>query len=158
MRTYKPTGRAPGRPVGSGPTSGTRVGNGQFYGQGQGAASRKPAAEFAPDNDAAKDRPQPDWAAVRDRKARTELLEDKLFALALSASREPEQIAAAKALHAIYNGTPVARSVNFNADDISQLSDDAIRAELAGDGGTPASPAPGDAPPGVPPQPGGILH
>jgi hypothetical protein len=68
-------------------------------------------------------------AALKER--RVAALEDRLYHLALNAENEMVRINAAARLHAIYNGAPVARTITTIADDISEMSDDAIRAELA---------------------------
>lgn len=79
--------------------------------------------------------PNPNGSASERRAQRTAAIEDHLFHLALKAKDEKNQVAAGRALHAIINGAPVARNLNANVDDIAQLSDEAIRAELAGGGG-----------------------
>jgi hypothetical protein len=84
------------------------------------------------------------------RAARTEMLEEKLFNLAMDAEREETQMNAAARLHAIYNGQPVAKTVTANADDIADLSDDAIRAELARIRGDGAEAGEGAKAPGLP--------
>jgi hypothetical protein len=65
------------------------------------------------------------------RAERSEQMETVLYNLALGAEREETQMNAAVRLHAIYNGQPVAKVVSTSVDDVSDLSDDAIRAELA---------------------------
>ena len=92
------------------------------------------------------------------RRQRTEELEGLLYDLAFHAEREETQVSAATKLHAIYNGQPVARNINVQADDISQLSDDELRAELARTGGAPSAPDTGTEEAGMPPQLPGILH
>jgi hypothetical protein len=92
------------------------------------------------------------------RRQRTEQLEDLLFSLATSAEREETQVSAATKLHAIYNGQPVARNLNVQADDISQLSDDELRAELARAGGEASADAAGTAAPGMSPKLSSVLH
>lgn len=92
------------------------------------------------------------------RRQRTEALEDLLYDKAFHAGDEGTQINAAVKLHAIYNGQPIARNVNVQADDISQLSDDELRAELARTGGTPIAPDAGTDETGMSPQLSGILH
>lgn len=92
------------------------------------------------------------------RRQRTEELENLLYDLALRAEREETQIAAATKLHAIYNGQPVARNLNVQADDVSQLSDDELRAELARTGRETLTPDEGVEAAGMPRQLPGILH
>lgn len=75
-------------------------------------------------------------AERRDRKRlkeeRTIELEDRLYMVGMG--KEPAatlvQITAAKAVHAIWNGLPVATNLNLTADDVASLSDDELRAEL----------------------------
>jgi hypothetical protein len=92
------------------------------------------------------------------RRQRTEQLEDLLFDLATSAEREETKVSAATKLHAIYNGQPVARNLNVQADDISQLTDDELRAELARAGGTSPTLGQGDDPAGMPAKLSSVLH
>jgi hypothetical protein len=77
------------------------------------------------------------------RRQRTELLEDMLFDIAEKSERDETRVSAAVRLHAIYNGQPVARNLNVNTDDIANLSDDELRAELARAGGASGSAAAG---------------
>ncbi len=83
------------------------------------------------------------------RERRTEALEDFFYDVAVegampapdqSVADAPEakkavtpetRLAAAQRLHAIYNGQPVARQINTTTDDIGNMTDDAIRDELA---------------------------
>lgn len=60
------------------------------------------------------------------RAARTADLETKLFTLALEAEREETQVSASRALHAIYNGTPMA-SVQHSGPDGQALKIESIR-------------------------------
>lgn len=80
-------------------------------------------------------------APLSDRKAirrqRTEQLEQILYDIAGQSDRDETRVSAAVRLHAIYNGQPVARNLNINVDDISNLSDAELRAELEGAGGAP---------------------
>jgi hypothetical protein len=84
------------------------------------------------------------------RRARTERLENILFDIAESAKSDETKVSAATKLHAIYNGQPVARNINLSIDDISELSDDDLRAELERTGGAPPALDAGDAPEGMP--------
>lgn len=92
------------------------------------------------------------------RRQRTEELETLLYELAMRAEREETQVSAATKLHAIYNGQPIARNVNVQADDISQLSDDELRAELARTSGTSLAPDEGDSAPGMSGKLSDVLH
>src|SRR6476646_6856394 len=92
------------------------------------------------------------------RRQRSEALENRLYELAFGAEREETQVAAAVKLHAIYNGSPVARNLNVQADDISQLSDDELRAELARASREAPASVEGAEEAGMPPQLPGILH
>jgi hypothetical protein len=92
------------------------------------------------------------------RRQRTEELETLLYKLAIGAEREETQVSAATKLHAIYNGQPVARNLNVQADDISQLSDDELRAELARASGETLAPDEGVEVAGMPRQLPGVLH
>jgi hypothetical protein len=85
---------------------------------------------------------------VRDRQARVAMMEDKLFDLAMGAEREETQINAAAKLHAIYEGTPVQRSITAAVDDVSRLNDHELRAELARLSREASEAGEGDTPPG----------
>lgn len=83
---------------------------------------------------------------------RTLDLEDRLYDVAMGQAKDATAITvlAGRALHAIWNGQPVATNLNVTKDDIANLTDDEIAAELArlrrtGD----TSPSPDD-PLGVP--------
>lgn len=67
------------------------------------------------------------------KRVRSELMEDRLFGIGMGTitGTEPVATQAIYKLHAIYNGTPVATTINANVDDVSKLSDDELRAELA---------------------------
>src|SRR5690349_1991330 len=92
------------------------------------------------------------------RRQRTEALENLLYELAHTAERQETQVSAAVKLHAIYNGQPVARNLNVQADDISQLSDDELRAELARAGRETLAADEGTEAASMPRQLPGILH
>lgn len=92
------------------------------------------------------------------RAQRTAAIEERLFELAMTAEREETQVQAGTKLHAIYNGQPVARNVNTTVDDVSQLSDDAIRSELERAGGTSAAADAGVEAPRVPKRPDEVVH
>jgi hypothetical protein len=92
------------------------------------------------------------------RRQRTEELENLLYDLAHNAEREETKVSAAVKLHAIYNGQPVARNLNMQADDISQLSDDELRAELARAGGEATAAGQGIEATGMPRKLPGVLH
>lgn len=61
---------------------------------------------------------------------RTEDLEDLLYDLALNAERTETRITAAVRLHAIYNGSPVARQITASVDDLESMSREELEAEL----------------------------
>lgn len=123
-------------------------GNGAGQGDGwggpaRGASNKVKATVLAlvPGCDAAK---RLNAAAKRElREARVEQLENILFKLAKGAERQETQVAAAARLHAIYEGTPVARQITLQVDDVAKLSDDEIRTELARLGGEAADPRKG---------------
>lgn len=148
------------------PTSGTRHGNGS-QGPGHGGPARggpsRPSEPFTADSPTRETVAQLDNGDVdeqafraerraerRDRKRlkeeRTIELEDRLYKVGMG--KEPEatlvQITAARAVHAIWNGLPVATNVNLTADDVASLSDDELRAELAASEREAASVASGD--------------
>jgi hypothetical protein len=145
--------------------SGIPAGGEGWGGTAKGGGDR-PAAAFTPDTPtrigiagpASPERVRDRAEAARIRAERTQQLEDHLFRLATSAEQEITQVQASRHLHAIYNGQPVARNVNLNVDDVSQLTDDELRAELARASGAAANSGEGATPPGVSPQPTGIRH
>lgn len=110
------------------------VGQGDGWGgPAKGAGRGGPAKPFTKDFQPPSKAPDGDKKALR--RIRTEQLEDMLFSLAEAAQREETRISAAVRLHAIYNGQPVARNINVNTDDVANLSDDELRAELERAGG-----------------------
>lgn len=123
-----------------------RVGNGVGKGEGWGGPAKgggdRPAKPFTAASETRVTHPLPP-APLSDRKAlrrqRTEELEDILQSIARNSDRDETRVSAAVRLHAIYNGQPVARNLNINVDDIANLSDDELRAELAGTGGAAGS-------------------
>lgn len=165
------------------PTSGTRKGNGAGHGgpatglgQGDGwggptsGYEPKPAQQFTAENaeatgfdftEAPKDRNGRAIPSSRRelKRRRAERMEDVLFGLADDVAQHPMvRLNAATKLHAIYEGQPVARNINANVDDVSQLSDDAIRDELARLSREATSPAEGDAAADLPGESGGLVH
>jgi hypothetical protein len=149
------------------PSSGQGQGDG-WGGPAKGASKRgkdaPPAPPFDPETSA-----QANAKRWRDKEAgitsraeirahRTVELEDMLYDIASTSERDETRVTAATKLHAIYNGTPIARSINLNTDDVSNLSDDEIRAELARTGGTPSEAGAGAKAPRVPAKSSGILH
>lgn len=92
------------------------------------------------------------------REARVAALEDRLFHLALKAEREETQVSAAARLHAIYEGQPMARQLTLQVDDVSQLSDHEIRAELARIGRSVFEAGEGTSPPSLPRRPPDVVH
>lgn len=66
-----------------------------------------------------------------EREDRARELEDKMLDLARGAEREDTQLAAAKALHAIYEGLPVARQVNLTRSEYEAMTDDELAREQA---------------------------
>lgn len=156
-------GRRKGNGVGKGPAGGDGWG-----GPPKGAGSKKKLADvkpgFTPETAViartsqmiGEDRVGKSHAEVK--RDRSIALEDMLYGLASAAEREETRVSAATKLHAIYNGTPIARNININSDDISNLSDDELRAELERTGGTAFETGAGTAAPGVPKKSPGILH
>lgn len=141
-------------------------GKGEGWG-GPAKGARQPAPAFTRDSATRATIPggRGDPAKMAARRNRREIaeersrkLEDHLYRLALKAKHEETQVTAATKLHAIYQGQPVARNMNLNVDDVSQLSDDELRAEMARAGGASAAAAPGNAPEGVPPESDGVVH
>lgn len=125
-------------------TSGTRIGNGVGKGDGWGGPPKgaDPAHEpmhapFAVGNSISS---LPVNARTELRRHRAAEMEDTIYRLAVDAEREETRLAAATKLHAIYEGTPVARTVTFTANELSDLDDaalevrrEALEAKLRGD-------------------------
>lgn len=127
-----------------------RRGNGDGWGGPAKGSSASPAAKpFTAASETRVTHPTTDGTMppLTDRKAlrryRTEQLEQILFNIAETSDRDETKVSAAFRLHAIYNGQPVARNLNVNVDDIANLSDDELRAELAGSGGAQGQAAEG---------------
>jgi len=151
------------KPARGGPASGPGVGDG--WGgppRGAGNGSERNTFNFESSREATAKRDTDRRAGIVSkadiRRQRTEELEGLLYDLAFHAEREETKVSAATKLYAIYNGQPVARNINVQADDISQLSDDELRAELARTGGAPSAPDTGTEEAGMPPQLSGVLH
>ena len=107
MPDTPPRKQSVGRRHGKGAHPGDSMGDG-WGGPAKGKGTAEKAAPFTPETGAAAGaapRVQ-DRAALR--AERTAALEDRLFALSQEAEREETSVSAARALHAIYNGTPVA--------------------------------------------------
>jgi hypothetical protein len=83
---------------------------------------------------------------------RTLDLEDRLYDVAMGAAPDATgvMVLAGRSLHAIWNGQPVATNVNLTADDIGNLSDAELDAELEAVERAAAETATGSAPKGVP--------
>lgn len=62
---------------------------------------------------------------------RVEQLEATLFDIAMHSERDEARIMAATRLHAIYEGQPIARTISANVDDLSQLSDEQLKDDIA---------------------------
>ncbi len=128
LRTAPPP-RARGHPKAN---KTTRYGNGAGQGDGWGGpakgAGRGSPPLLIPGLDAAKR----DRALTRQalKEERTEDLEDLLYDLALNAERTETRITAAVRLHAIYNGSPVARQITASVDDLESMSREELEAEL----------------------------
>jgi len=127
-----------------------RRGNGDGWGgPAKGAGASRAPKPFTADSETRVTHPTADGTMppLSDRKAlrrqRTEQLEEILHSIALKSDRDETRVSAAVRLHAIYNGQPVARNLNINVDDIANLSDDELRAELEGTSGAAGSPAKG---------------
>jgi len=109
-------------------TSGTRRGNGVGKGDGwggpaKGAGSTEPldgVRHLSKDED-----------LKADKKARAEALKDHLFKLATTAERQETQVSAATAWLDREEGKPIARTVTTTVDDVGQLSDLELAAEIA---------------------------
>ena len=135
------------RPKGSGGNkrtdAATRHGNGRGWGGPAKGASDKPAAPFEPGNQAAVGHGAWDWQAITDRRQQAELVKDQLYSLTFTGETGQVRVAAADKFLSRIEGAPVSRNVNFNADDISALDDDALAARRealervlgSGDGG-----------------------
>jgi len=103
-------------------------------GPAKGAGHGGPAAPFTRDSPTRVTHPGPAWPRSQRREMvaqRSLELEDMLYGLALESEDDKIRVVAAKTLYEIYNGAPVARNVNVNTDDISALTDDELRSQLA---------------------------
>jgi hypothetical protein len=116
-------------------TKGTRRGNGAGHGAGKGegwggpakgAGTRFVAGEVQPLQGKGGTAP-----VVEKREDRLALLRDHIWNLALTAQREETQLAAATAYLDREEGKPIARTVTATVDDVSQLSDLELAAEIA---------------------------
>lgn len=149
-------------------TSGTRRGNGAGHG-GPANGPGSPAAPFTADSETREttahlengDAVQQGYRTRRraERRERRQVkeertldLEDRLYDVAMGQAPDAtaNAVLAARSLHAIWNGQPVATNLNLTSDDIPNLTDDEIAAEIARLGGTGTETAPGDDAPGLP--------
>lgn len=143
-----------------GVTSGTRYGNGAGWG-GPAKGAGKPARAFDAD-DAAAVRPAagPGRGHISETTAakqavaaeRAEQMRAVLAEIAVAGRSEMARVQAAQALLNRIEGMPVQANLNVNTDDVSRLSDDELRAELARLGGDAAAAATGDAAAGDSPE------
>ena len=162
------TDTPPPKPRASSRSSTTRHGKGEGHGPAKGAGTGGAAHLFGPARGGGTREPftsqtgramGEDKVMLAQMKAeRTAMLEDHLFKLATGAEREDTQVSAAVRLHAIYNGTPVARNLNVNTDDLSALSDAELAAEFARLTNPGNEAGAGNAPPKVPGKLGGVVH
>ena len=153
-------------------TSGTRHGNGQEQGAGwggpaRGAGTGGAAAAFTADSKTRHRRPGGAGDPVKMEERRhqkqidaenAQLLKNHLLTLATKAEAEIVQVRATEAWLNRHEGMPVARNINLNTDDVRDLTDAAIIAELASLGGTPTDLAEGIAPSSVPGKSPGVVH
>lgn len=66
------------------------------------------------------------------KKERVRAMEDVLLDIALNEGQHPgTRVNAASRLHAIYEGNPVNKNINANVDDVSEMSDEQLNAELS---------------------------
>jgi hypothetical protein len=112
-----------------GRTSGTRYGNGQFYGKGSGEGNRI-TAENAREVKAM-DTPE----RARTKEERTAALVDHLERLAFNAETDAVKVSAANAALDRLEGKPIARTVTAHVLDPNSLSDADLAAIAAGSGG-----------------------
>lgn len=128
------TGRAkPGQPKSQAKqTVGKRVGNGAGKGDGWGGpAQGESTSRIKPgDPDGIQARAS-DPVVLADKEAKAALLEDHLFSLAFNAERQETQVSASNAWLDRVKGKPIARTVTTTVDDVSQLSDLELTAEIA---------------------------
>ena len=109
-------------------------------GPAKGASDHNPAPQFEPGNQSSVGRPNPSLSGIE----KAQALKDHLYKLATEAEREETQVRAAEAWLNRHEGSPVARTVNYNSTDVTALDDRALadrRAELerdigSGSGGT----------------------
>ena len=106
-------------------SSTTRHGKGEGHGPAKGAGTGGAAHLFGPargggtregfTSETGRAMGEDQVMLARIKAERSLMLEDHLFKLATGAEREDTQVSAAVRLHAIYNGTPVARNLNEHA-------------------------------------------
>ena len=119
----------------------TETGAGDGWGgPAKGASEHIPAPQFEPGNQSAVGHAGPNLSGIE----KAQALKDHLYKLATRAEREETQVRAAEAWLNRHEGSPVARTVNYNSTDVTALDDRALadrRAELerdigSGSGGT----------------------
>ena len=111
---------------------GTRRGNGAGKGDGWGGPARgASASRILPGDPTGVQALSRDPDIASKREDRLQLLRDHMFHLALNAAREETQLAAASAYLDREEGKPIARTVTAAVDDVSQLSDLELAAEIA---------------------------
>ena len=100
----------------------------------KGAGKGGPAKPFTRDSPTHVTHPGKPWPRSERRQMiaqRSVELENMLYALSTESQDERIRVLAATKLYEIYNGAPVARTINVNTDDISALTDDELRSQLA---------------------------
>jgi hypothetical protein len=140
------------RRVGNGPGKGPGKGDG-WGGPAKGAGTRFVKGQVQDGQGQGRTAPY-----VEKREDRLAMLRDHIWNLAMTAQREETQLAAANAYLDREEGKPIARTVTATVDDVSQLSDLELAAEIArldrelAAAKTRGSEAPAGEPPGaVPP-------
>jgi len=100
--------------------------------------------------------------AGEDRRARREMraekMEDRLYELGEGADRQETQLSAAVAYLNQVRGMPLARSVNVNSNDFSQLSDAELDAEITRLARKLGADSAGENAAGVPEEPDGVVR
>ena len=121
-----------------------------MWGEAQGSGAGGPAQPFKPGNDVAAGRAPPDETRLAARAKQAETVKDRLYTIATTGLHEMTQIAAGREFLNRVEGLPVARTIQLNTDDASELDDAALErraaeleASLRGDaGGDAPSPLP----------------
>lgn len=112
-------------------TCGTRRGNGAGKGEGWGGPARGAGHRFVKGEVLPAQGKGTTAAYAEAREERNRLLKDHLFDLALRAERQETQVSAAIAWLDRDEGKPIARTVTATVDDVSQLTDLELAAEIA---------------------------